>query len=149
MSILEKAAYLRGLFEGMNLDPEQSNEAKILSTIIDLFEDIGKNMEDIGDEIELLSNGIDAVSDDLADVEEFFFGEDDFDDMDELDLNEEIDPFEVKCPNCNEDIVIDTSVFNSGVVECPNCHSTFSFDVRYEDDDDFEEEEEDDEDDED
>ena len=41
MEITEKVAYLKGLMEGMKIDTE-TNEGKILSAMVDILEDIGK-----------------------------------------------------------------------------------------------------------
>ncbi len=129
MTISEKVAYAKGLFEGMGLDSEDSKQAKLLTAVIDILEQVGLSIEDIEEEIELLNSGIDAVSDDLADVEEVLFGEDD-----EFDDDEDDDFFEVECPNCQESLVIDNEVLEAGSIQCPNCKETFSIDLSDEED---------------
>ena len=82
MEIMEKVAYLKGLAEGMELDTGKK-EGKLLSAIIDLLEDIALEIEDIEDEQAELSEGLDAVSDDLEDVEDLIFGDEDEDEYEE------------------------------------------------------------------
>ncbi|MFR6378577.1 MAG: MJ0042-type zinc finger domain-containing protein [Evtepia sp.] len=44
--------------------------------------------------------------------------------MDLSDLGDDF--FEIECPSCGEDIVIDESVLDIGEVTCPNCGDRFS-----------------------
>ncbi|MCC8121565.1 MAG: zinc-ribbon domain-containing protein [Oscillospiraceae bacterium] len=135
MTISEKVAYVKGLFEGMGLDSEDSKQAKLFRSIIEVLEEVGLSIEDMEDELELLNSGIDAVSDDLADVEELLFGEDE-----DLDEDEEDDDFfEVECPNCQHALVIDNDVLEAGSIQCPNCQEVFSIDLADEEEEDEEE----------
>ena len=87
MSITEKVAYLKGLAEGMDLDTEKK-EGKLLAAIIDVLEDIALELADIEDAQEELGEGLDAVSDDLEDVEDLLYGEEDEDEYELDDLEE-------------------------------------------------------------
>ncbi|MCD8376792.1 MAG: zinc-ribbon domain-containing protein [Oscillospiraceae bacterium] len=135
MTISEKVAYAKGLFEGMELDGQDARLAKLLTAVIDILEQVGLSIEDMEEEIELLNDGIDAVSDDLADVEEVIFGEDG-----EFDDDEDGDFFEIECPNCQESLVIDSDVLEAGSIQCPSCKETFAIDLSDEEDDEDEEE---------
>ena len=133
MEITEKVAYLKGLAEGMELDTEKK-EGKLLSAIIDVLDDIALELEDMKDEQAELSDGLDAVSDDLEDVEDVVFGEDeeddDFDDEYEYDdLEEDEDCYATTCPTCEETIYFDESVLEDGEVICPNCGEKLEFDL--------------------
>ena len=130
MTISEKVAYLKGLAEGLDLDTEKSKEGKLISVMIGIREEIGLSLEDLEENDTALGEEIDAISDDLADVEEALYGEDDEDDED----GDDDDFFEVECPNCGEDLVIDESVLESGTVECPNCREKFAIDLSDEED---------------
>ena len=83
MEITEKVAYLKGLAEGMELDTEKK-EGKLLAAIIDVLDDIALELADMKADQEELYDGLDAVSDDLEDVEDAVFGEDDEDEEDEI-----------------------------------------------------------------
>lgn len=130
MTISEKVAYLKGLAEGLDLDTEKSKEGKLISVMIGILEEIGLSLEDLEENDTALGEEIDTISDDLADVEEALYGEDDEDDED----GDDDDFFEVECPNCGEDLVIDESVLESGTVECPNCREKFAIDLSDEED---------------
>ena len=126
MTITEKVAYLKGLADGLAIDTEKSKEGKLIAAIIDILEDMGMSLEDLEESTTALGEELDAVSDDLSDVEEALFGENDEDDEDCCCEDEDTDFFEVECPNCQEPLVIDEDVLESGIIECPSCHSQFA-----------------------
>ena len=138
MEITEKVAYLKGLAEGMELNTEKK-EGKLLAAIIDVLEDIALELSDIEDAQEELGEGLDAVSDDLEDVEDLLYGEDDEDSEYELDdLGEDEDCYATTCPTCEESIYFDESVLEDGEVICPNCGEKLEFDLESLDEDEAE-----------
>ena len=142
MEITEKVAYLKGLAEGMELNTEKK-EGKLRAAIIDVLEDIALELSDIEDAQEELGEGLDAVSDDLEDVEDLLYGEDDEDSEYELDdLGEDEDCYATTCPTCEESIYFDESVLEDGEVICPNCGEKLEFDLESLDEDDGEDGEE-------
>lgn len=133
MEITEKVAYLKGLMEGMKIDTE-SNEGKILAAMADILEDIGLELEDLWNAQGELEDGLDVVSDDLEDVEDTVYGEDEddksFDDeYYEDDADEDEDCYATTCPTCEETIYFDESVLEDGEVICPNCGEKLEFDM--------------------
>ena len=130
MEITEKVAYLKGLAEGMELDTSKK-EGKLLSAIIDVLEDIGLELEDIWDDQAELAEGLDAVSDDLEDVEDLVFGEDEEDEEDDEEYldDEDEDCYATTCPTCEETIYFDESILEDGEVICPNCGEKLEFDL--------------------
>ncbi|MDE6108275.1 MAG: hypothetical protein K2F83_06355, partial [Oscillospiraceae bacterium] len=67
----------------------------------------------------------------LSDVEELVYDDEDDEDEDDWDddYDEDEDFFEVACPSCGADIVIDQDVLNAGTVECPGCGDKFAIDL--------------------
>ena len=131
MTISEKVAYLKGLAEGLNLDTEKSKEGKLISVIIWILEELAMSVEDLEENALNLGEEIDVLSNDLADVEEAVFDEDgeEYDD----------DWFEVECPTCGADIMVDDEALADGEVECPSCGTRYAMELT--DDEDGEEEE--------
>lgn len=121
MTISEKVAYLKGLAEGLDLDTTKSKEAKLISVMIGILEEVGLSIEDLEDNTAALGEEIDAISDDLSDVEEIVYDEDEEDDDDDF--------FEVECPNCGAEIDIDEDILDQGTVECPACGEKFVIDL--------------------
>ena len=131
MEITEKVAYLKGLAEGMKLDSKK--ERKLLSVIIDVLEDMALELSDLKENQDELYDGLDAVSDDLEDVEDLLYGEDDEDDDEDAyeldDLGEDEECYATTCPTCEETIYFDESVLEDGEVICPNCGERLEFDL--------------------
>ena len=139
MTTSEKVAYLKGLAEGIGIDPDKK-EGKILSTILDILEDLALDQEDLGDAIDELEEGLDAVSDDLADVEEILFGDgpyeeidddddEDWDDDEAEDWDGETVFYEAECPACGETVTFDEGVLNQGGIQCPACGEQLEFEL--------------------
>ena len=124
MGISEKVAYLKGLMEGLKID-EASNEGKMFAAIIDVLDEIALEIEDLTDEVMELGDGLDVVSDDLGDVEDIVY--DDEDDYDEDDEEEEC--YATTCPECEEEIFFDETVLEDGNLVCPNCGAKLEFDL--------------------
>ena len=120
MEITEKVAYLKGLAEGMELDTAKK-EGKLLSAVIDVLEDIALELEELKEAQEELGDGLDAVSDDLEDVEELLYDEDDEDDDLYEDGIDDESCYATTCPSCEETIYFDDTVLEDGEVICPNC----------------------------
>ena len=62
MTLAEKAAYLKGLMDGIKLDTEK-DENRLLKAVVDLLQDMAVSIDDLED------NAI-AVSDELDEIEE-------------------------------------------------------------------------------
>ena len=136
MTISEKVAYLKGLAEGLDLDTTKSKEGKLISVMIGILEELAMSVEDLEENALNLGEEIDVLSDDLADVEEVVFDEDeDAEDYDD-------DWFEVECPSCGADILVDDDALVDGEVECPSCGTRYAMELT--DDQEGEEFEEDD-----
>ena len=131
MTISEKVAYLKGLADGMELEKDASKEGKLILKIIDILENVGLDLEDLESEVEDLGDAVDVLSEDVEDLETIVYEDwDEYEDEDELPFvtadEDDDDFFEVECPSCGEDIVIDESALDAGEVACPNCGDKFS-----------------------
>lgn len=135
MTISEKVAYLKGLAEGLDLDTVKSKEGKLISVMIGILEELAMSVEDLEENALNLGEEIDVLSDDLADVEDVIFDED------EDDEDYDDDWFEVECPTCGADILVDDEALADGEVECPGCGTRYAMELT--DDEDEEEEDED------
>ena len=80
MSLQEKVAYLKGLAEGLEINTD-TKEGKMISAIIDTLGVIADEVEDLIENALDIGEELDALSDDLADVEEFLYSDDDNDDF--------------------------------------------------------------------
>ena len=144
MNISEKAAYLKGLMDGLNLDTEKA-EGKMISAIVDLLGDMAKRVKDIEETTIAISDELDEIEEDLDAIEDFIMDidededewddeeedeedwDDDFEDED-FDFGDEDTIYEVECPVCGEVINFDEETLEAGAIPCPNCGESLEFD---------------------
>ena len=117
MTISEKVAYIRGLYDGLGLDGEKSAEARILSEVLVVLRQIGGQMDGMDASTSRLFDELDDLRDSVADLESAVFDEDDVTDE---------DFFEIPCPTCGEELTVDDEALAAGVVECPACGGKFA-----------------------
>ena len=127
MTVIEKVAYLRGLADGLKLT-DTTAEGKVLLNVIEVLDDLALSVTDLED-VEELGEVVDAIDDDLQDVEDALYEEDDededydfdedddygLDDYDEFD-DEDEPLYEVKCPTCGDTICVDESMLCEGEI---------------------------------
>ncbi|HIR86907.1 MAG TPA: hypothetical protein IAC00_07175 [Candidatus Limivicinus faecipullorum] len=157
MTVVEKAAYLKGLVEGLGIEPD-SREGKLWGALGELLSDMAHEIEDLQatdmDHAEALDEMAEELSylEDLVcdlDEPEDFDDEDcdgdcdscglcDEDDEDEDDEEPEYDGviYDVTCPVCGEEISFDEETLDKGSIECPSCGETLEFDLSDEEDED-------------
>ena len=142
MTINEKAAYLKGLMEGLQLDTEKA-EGKMIAAMVDLLGDLSKKLTNVEDTTIAISDELDEIEEDLDAIEDFIMDEDeddydddddDFDDYDDEDFDEEgfdygdedTTIYEVKCV-CGNVIAFDEETLEEGSIVCDECGETLEF----------------------
>ena len=135
MTITEKVAYIQGLFDGLKLDTEKSGEARILSEVLDVLREVGMQLDGMDAAMDQFDEELDALGDSVADLEEAVFDdeEEDEDFTGFEDEDDEEDFFEIPCPTCGADLVVDDETLAAGVVDCPACGGKFA--LSFEDED--------------
>lgn len=130
MSVTEKAAYLKGLAEGLSINTETA-EGKLLLALVDAFEELADEVSDIDDTVAEYGELLDELDEDLGELEEDFYL---FDEDDQEDLDDEEDDdfvqgalYEVTCENCGEIVYLDDAILKDGSMECPNCGKLLEF----------------------
>ena len=134
MTLTEKAAYIKGLAEGLGLDASKP-ETKIINALLDIIDDLSLTVSDLEDELVLVGEQVDAVDEDLDALESYVYDDDDCDCDCDCGCCDDDEFFEVECPACGEVINVDEGILESGSIECPNCGENLEFDIEYEDDD--------------
>ena len=129
MNLTERAAYLKGLADGVELDAN-TKEGKLISALIELVSDMADEIAEMDERIDTAFAYCEELDEDLGDVEEILLDEDcDCDDCDgdcdECDCCcEDEDFFEVECPACGEEICFDSTV-DPEELRCPACGAKF------------------------
>ena len=132
MTLNEKAAYIKGLADGLDLN-KNTAEGKILAALLDLVNDITEELEAINDDLVDLQDYIEEIDEDLECVEDFLDDEVECDcdcDCDDCDCDCDCDCgdedfFEVECPSCGEIVCFDESIDPEDLI-CPACHEKFA-----------------------
>lgn len=167
MTIVEKAAYLKGLAEGLDVETN-SKEGKLWSVMLELLSDMAHEIEDLQESNLDHAGALDDISEELSYLEElvcdldmpedfcddcedgdcskcmFHDDEDEDDDDDDEDEDDEDDVefdgviYDVTCPVCGVEISFDEETLEEGSIVCPECGELLEFDLS------AEEEEEDD-----
>lgn len=150
--ISNQVSYLKGLAEGMAIS-EKSDEGKLISKLVEVLSEAADEIDALwarNDELETRINeldeemyaaemDIDAIYDDIegdGDFDDYLDGDDE-DDGDFLDMyDDEGDLFEITCPECGEDVVVDFDMLDeeSNIV-CPNCHRNIELEFDMDDED--------------
>ncbi len=126
MNITEKVAYIKGLMEGMELDTSNP-QSKVLSSIVNLLEDISLEISDINKCYDEVVDQLDAVDEDLYLLEENFYSDEDCSCGCEEEDNGIF--YEVTCPTCGETVCVSEPVILDGSIDCPNCGENLEFDL--------------------
>ena len=155
MTIKEKVAYLEGLAEGMKI--EATDSGKLFTAIIDTLNDIADEIEELNENALDIGEELDAISDDLAEVEDFLLDDDyDFDDDDfDFDFDEDDDDYDdddydddngvracdlcgkddveftidINCPECNTEIELTEDDIANESVTCTSCGKNIELEI--------------------
>ena len=123
MGITENAAYLKGLFEGYEIDASKK-EGKIISKLLDLVSDMADKIAALEADNKELHEYVEELDHDLGEVEEevyFYDDEDEYYDDDEEDFEgDDSEYYELECPSCGEMVCFDDSLEPEDIV-CPAC----------------------------
>ena len=120
MELMEKVAYLKGLMNGMELDPDKK-ETKLFNAILDTLDEMAATVTDLEEETDELCNVIEAMDED----------EDDECDCcdDDCDCCGDEETYEVTCPTCGNTLYIDEEMLDEGEMKCPACGQELEFDL--------------------
>lgn len=132
MNLTDKMAYLCGMVDGMELDLTSSKEGKVLGKILDVMQEMTAYIVDLQTQVDELTDTCDLLDQDLGDLEDIVFDEEDDEDDDEYDdyYDEDEDDevqYETVCPTCKNTIVLSESILDKGEMPCPCCGQKLEF----------------------
>ena len=123
MGITENAAYLKGLFDGYEIDVN-TKEGKIIGKMLDLMADMADKIAALEADNKELHEYVEELDQDLGEVEEDLYFtedvEDDDDDYEDYDEDSDDEYYEIECPSCGEKVCFDDSIDPEDLV-CPAC----------------------------
>ena len=145
MTIVEKAAYLKGLTEGLGITPE-TKEGKLWAALQDLLSDMAHEIEDLQSAHLDMADALDELTDEVTMLQtlcgdpDLLPPEDEEEDEDEEADEAEDDAsydgvlYDVTCPVCGEEITLDEDMLAQGSIDCPHCGEALEFEMGDEED---------------
>lgn len=124
MGITENAAYLKGLFDGYEIDTEKK-EGKIISKLLDLVSEMAESISDLEAECAELREYVEELDHDLGELEEEVYygcedgGYDDLNDDEDYEADD-AEYYEIECPSCGETVFFDDTLDPDEML-CPAC----------------------------
>ena len=138
MSMMEKAMYLKGLCDGVDLD-KTTKEGKLIAALLDMVTEMAAEMDDMQAEICEVKDYCEELDEDLGTVEEVLLDiDEDDEDYEDEDFDDDDDGFgcDGNCAGCDYDCGIDEDdLFDEDEddedyfeVVCPACGDVINFD---------------------
>ena len=147
----EKAAYLKGLVEGLGID-ETTKEGKVIKAMSELLCEMAQAIDGIDEDVTQAYDQINDLSEELEDLEADLYEDDeeaDEDEADDAEAEEDEDDnadvasepyYEVACPACGNTVYVSEDDLDAGEAICPSCNVAFEVALADEDDDEAPEE---------
>ena len=127
----ERISYIRGLADGLELG-EDSKEAKVISAMIELLDDMAFSVEELEEQQDLINDDLDEMDEIVGELEDYVYGDDcDCDCCDEMEFED------VTCPSCGAEIELDDDMISDDCTyfTCPACHEKIDIDWDCDEDD--------------
>ena len=151
----EKAAYLKGLIDGLGID-ESTKEGKVIKAMSELLSEMADAVDGIDEDVTRAYDQINDLSEELEDLEADLYEDDDADESDEEEDEETSDDeesdeddnadvagepyYEVACPACGNTVYVSEDDLDAGEAICPSCKVAFEVALADEEDDEAAEE---------
>ena len=131
MNLVEKAAYLKGLADGLGMDA-QSKEGRLWAALNGLLADMAHEIEELREADQRFDDALDDLTSELSYLEELSCDLEQLDDDEDEDDDEEDDEdvvYDAVCPVCGEEISFDEETLEKGSIQCPKCGELLEFDL--------------------
>lgn len=130
-NLTDRISYINGLAEGLKLSDE-TTEGKVLHKVLEMLGEVAAEMDELRRDHDELDDYVESIDNDLSDLEEAFFGDED-EGCDGCCDDEDEDEDEDDCKSCcgchkSEG---DEDEDDDRIVEytCPHCGAEMTFEV--------------------
>jgi len=135
MTTKEYSAYIKGLLEGLQLD-QSKPETKVINALCGIIEQMADEIDTLKKDNETLFDYAEELDQDLGELEELVWDEDECDccddddegcccgccgDDDDEDDEDDSDFYCAMCPHCGEKVYFDDTIDPEDIL-CPACH---------------------------
>ena len=137
MELKEKAAYLKGLVEGLGID-ESTKEGKVIKAMSELLCEMAQAVDSIDEDVTQAYDQINDLSEELEDLEADLYEDDDADEEEDAESADDTEDdeddsadvasepyYEVACPACGETVYVSEDDLDAGEAICPSCKVAF------------------------
>ena len=100
--LTDKVSYLKGLADGMKLNMDKDAN-KLIMEILGALGEFADEIQTMADAHDELNEYVESIDDDLADLEDTLFGDEEDEDEDDEDVDED-DIITYACPECGHEI---------------------------------------------
>ena len=101
--LTDKVSYLKGLADGMKLNMDKDAN-KLIMEILGALGEFAEEMQVMSDAHEELNEYVESIDDDLADLEDTLFGDEEEGDEDDGEEDEDDAVITYACPECGHEI---------------------------------------------
>lgn len=129
MDLNAKAAYIKGMMNGMEFDPSSKN-GKIIAAMMDLLEEMAEMLTEHDDALDQVYEELETLDEDMDDlVTALYDGIEEDEDLAPEDMDDDAE-YEVTCPNCGTVTTVDEDTLLNKQLVCPSCGA--AFDIEFE-----------------
>ena len=122
-NISNQLSYLKGLIDGLKIDPE-SDYGAVFEGIVNVLDEMNNSIDELAMLQDELTDQVELIDEDLAAIEDEF--EEEYDDDDE----EDFEYYEIDCPKCGATVCLDEDFFDTdSPVTCPECGEEFDITI--------------------
>lgn len=145
MELTDRAAYLKGLMDGLGID-DSTKEGKVLLAMSELVSDLTAAVVTLDEDLSIAYEQIDDLDEQVAELDEELeeledlladLIDDEDDEGDEEDDEDEDDEdgyeYELTCPQCGAVNYVDEETLLSEEIYCGNCKAPFAIEIVEED----------------
>ena len=123
-NISNQLSYLKGLIDGLKVDPE-SDYGAIFEGIINVLDEINDSVDELAQIQDEIADQVDLIDEDLATIEDELVYDEDEDDYDG-----DFEYYEIDCPKCGAVVCLDEDFFDTdNPVTCPECGEEFDITI--------------------
>ncbi len=125
MTVVEKIAYTKGFFSGLNIDSATA-EGKAFNALLELLEELVVSNADLEKQCESLKDQVSEIDEYVSEMFNDVFDNASFEHS--HDFSDDAILYEVICPECGERTTFGQRIALRGYMECPGCGLNLEFD---------------------
>ena len=137
--LTDKVSYLKGLADGMKLNMDKDAN-KLIMEILGALGEFAEEMQVMADAHDELNEYVESIDDDLADLEDTLFGDEEEGDEDDGEEDEDDAVITYACPECGHEIEFRADEVDlSEDYLCPACGKPIFPEIEEDDEEDTDE----------